>query len=79
LHPDVLIFNRYKHSYREIAQYLGLASLRSLAEYTNTGKLTLDLYAIDVDLELLLQNSLLRIEGDEIHFLYEEVNKENIH
>jgi hypothetical protein len=79
LHPDVLIFNRYKHSYREIAQYLGLASLRSLAEYTNTGKLTLDLYAIDVDLELLLQNSLLRVEGDEIHFLYEEVNKENIH
>jgi hypothetical protein len=59
LHPDVLIFNRYKHSYREIAQYLGLASLRSLAEYTTTGKITLDLFLVDIDLELILQNSLL--------------------
>ena len=79
LHPDVLIFNRYKHSYREIAQYLGLASVRSLADYTTTGKTTLDLLSIDVDLELILENSLLYVEGDQIHFLYEEVNKENIH
>jgi hypothetical protein len=79
LHPDVLLFNRYKHSYREIAQYLGLASLRSLAEYTTSGKLTLDLFMIDVDPGIINENSLLRVEDGQVHFLYEEVNKENIH
>ena len=79
LHPDVLLFNRYKHSYREIAQYLGLASLRPLADYTATGKLTLDLFSVDIDSTVIEESSLLRVEGDQIHFLYEEVNKENIH
>ena len=79
LHPDVLIHNSYKHDYREIAQYVALASMRPFADYLATGELTLDLLQCEVDLELFEDNSLLRIEDNKIHFLYEEVKQENIH
>jgi hypothetical protein len=79
LHPEVLIYNRYKYSYKEIAQYLGLASLRSLAEYKTSGKTTLDLFPIDADLDILNKNRLLNIIDGEVHFIYEEVPKENLH
>lgn len=79
VHPDVLIFYSYKHSYREIAQYLALASLRPLADYLATGETSLDLYLCDIDESLFKNNSLLRIEDNRLHFLYEEVNKEKLH
>jgi hypothetical protein len=79
VHPDILLFNAYKHEYREIAQYLALASLRPLGDYKATGKIDLDIYRVDIDYELIKDNSLLRIEEDTIHFIYEEVPKERIH
>jgi len=75
-HPDVLLYNAYKHSYREIAQYLALASMRSCAEYLATGKTKLSLQECTVDLELFENNSLLHIEDEIITFIYEEVPKE---
>ena len=78
-HPDVLLYNSYKHSYKDIAAYLATASFRSLAEYAATQTTTLELLHIpfaDFLVENIKTNSLLRIEDDLVHFLYEEVPKE---
>ena len=79
VHADVLLHNSYKHDYREIAQYLALASLRPYADYLVTGDTTLDLLQCEVDQELFKDNSLLHINNGRVHFLYEEVKQENIH
>ena len=79
VHPDVLLHNGYKYEYREIAQYLALASLRPYADYLITGDTTLDLLQCEVDQELFNDNSLLSIKNGRVHFLYEEVKQENIH
>jgi len=76
-HADVLLFNRYKYTNREIAQYAALASLRSLAEYYAYGTTTLDLLHVSLDRSLFNDNRLLSIDEDEVlHFLYEEVPQE---
>ena len=79
LHADVLLHNAYKYEYREIAQYIALCSLRPISDYSATGKIDLDMYLVDLDYELFKDNSLLRIEDDTIHFIYEEVPKEKLH
>ena len=79
LHPDVLLFNSYKYSTRDISVYYASASLRSLPEYVVSQKTTLDVLHLPVPLETITQNRLLRIDGDNIHFLYEEVTQENTH
>jgi hypothetical protein len=79
LHPDILLYNAYKHEYSDIAQYIALCSLRPLVDYKTTGKIDLDLFTVDIDHELFKHNSLLRFEGDDLHFIYEEVPKEKIH
>ena len=79
VHPDVLLYNSYKHSYKDIAAYLATASFRSLAEYAATQTTTLELLHIpfaDFLVENIKTDSLLRIEDDLVHFLYEEVPKE---
>ena len=79
VHPDVLLYNSYKYSYREIAQYLAVASMRPYADYAITGDTTLDLLQCEIETEFFEGNSLLRIEDGKVHFLYEEVKQENIH
>ncbi len=79
VHPDILLLNSYKYSSRDISVYYALASLRSLADYIVSQKTTLDLLHLPVPLETLTENRLLRIENDQIHFLYEEVTPENTH
>ena len=79
-HPDVLLFNSYKHSYKEIAQYLATASLRSIADFAATHTTTLQLLHVpfaEYLVENIHTNSLLHIDDkDLIHFIYEEVPKE---
>ena len=79
VHPDILLFNAYRYNQRDIAIYYSLASIRSIAEYFNTKKVTLNLEHCPVELDLLTENRLLRIEDDGIHFKYEEVNPMEIH
>ena len=79
LHPEVLLYYSYKYSVRDISVYYALASLRSLPEYLISQKTTLDLLHMPIGLELIINNRLLTIDDDSIHFLYEEVPKENIH
>ena len=79
LHPDILLHYHYKHDYTDIAQYIALCSLRPLVDYQTTGRIDLDLLTVDIDHEIFKDNSLLRFEGDNIHFIYEEVPKEKLH
>ena len=79
LHPDVLLHHSYKYSARDLSVYCALASLRSLPEYMVSQKITLDLLHLPVELDLITENRLLRIGDEGIHFLYEEVTKENTH
>lgn len=75
VHPDVLLYNLYKYEYREVAQYLALASLRSYADYLSTNDSTLPLHHAPMDRELFDNNRLLSIDDDTIHFIYEEVTE----
>lgn len=75
LHPDVLLYNLYKYEYRELAQYLALASIRSYADYLATGDTTLPLRHAPMAVELFENNRLLSIDDTSIHFLYEEVTE----
>lgn len=82
VHPDVLLYHSFKYTYREVAQYIALCSLRSAAEYAATQTVTLDsLLAPGDDPTLVIENNrLLTIDEDGlIHFLYEEVNEKEIH
>jgi len=79
-HPDVLLYNSYKHTYREIATYLAAASIRSISEYLAHETTTLELLHVpfaDLLVDSIKNNSLLRLDSDNlIHFLYEEVPTE---
>ena len=83
-HPDILLHHSYKYTYREIAQYIALCSLRSHAQYEATKQVTLDALlapGVGADPFLILEtNRLLSLDEDQqIHFLYEEVKPEEIH
>jgi len=80
VHADLLVFNAYKYTYREIAQYVAVASLRSLGEYHATGETSLDLLKIPVNLLYILEeNRLLYMIDDRLYLLYEEATQETIH
>jgi hypothetical protein len=78
LHPDVLDFNLLRASDREIAEYLALAAMRPLADYYVSGKTTLDLFEVPLNLDTLKNNRLLQInyKTNELVFVYEEVPEE---
>lgn len=76
VNPHSLIRYRYKWKDKEIADYIGLASFRNLAEYKLTGKVTLDLSCSPVGQDALNNNRLLRVEDNQIHFLYEDYKGE---
>ena len=79
VHPDVLVFNAYKYTQKEIAIYYALTSLRNIAQYKATKKITLDLAFCPVEIDTITDNRLLRFDEKSIHFIYEEVRQENIH
>ena len=77
VHPDVLLYNSFRHSRRDIAIYLAFASMRSLGEYFASGDITLDLLEMPLDpFQHLESDRLLYMEEDKLHFLYEEVPQE---
>lgn len=78
VNPEYLLTYRYKWKDKEIADYIGLASFRNTGEYLASGKLTLDLPHSPVGKDALTKNRLLRIDRNEIHFLYEDYTKENL-
>lgn len=77
VHPDVLLYNSFRHSRRDVAIYLAFASMRSLGEYFASGDITLDLLEMPLDpFQHLEDDRLLFIEDNKLHFLYEEVPQE---
>lgn len=73
LHPEALIYHRYKYSYRDIAIYIALASYRPYANYVVNKTLSLDLAVSPVDPRLYLDNKdLIPVENGVLHFIYEE-------
>lgn len=74
LNPYQLITcRRYKrHKDKAMADYIGLASYRNYGNYEVFGKTTLDLSHSPLRQDALENNTLLRIEGDQIHFIYED-------
>ena len=71
--PEALIFDSYRYTRKDICIYVALASLRSLAAYTVSGTLTLDLLHSPVNPRDFLNNTdLLPVEDGFIHFPYEE-------
>jgi len=79
VHPDVLLYNAFRYSRRDIAIYLAFASMRSLGEYFASGDITLDLLEMPIDPFQHLENDrLLYMKDDKLHFLYEEVPQEKI-
>jgi len=77
VHPDVLLYNAFRHSRRDISIYLAFASMRSLGEYFASGDITLDLLEMPLDpFQHLEDDRLLYTENNKLHFLYEEVPQE---
>lgn len=61
-----------KATKRELAEYVGLASFRNYAEYKTNRVTTLDLVKSPLSEDAINNNRLLKLEGDKIHFLFEE-------
>jgi len=80
VHPDVLFFNAYKYSLRELGVYMSLASMRPLSDYLATGNTTLDTLLLPEDeiIQQSIENTRLLDTDEEgnLHFLYEEVPQE---
>jgi hypothetical protein len=70
---DLLISGPIESSYKEIADYIGLASFRKYSEYLTTNDAGLDILHSPLSEEQIKQNRLLSIENGRIRFKYEEV------
>lgn len=77
VNPELLLRFRHKWRDKELADYIGLASFRSLGEYHVSGKITLDLALSPLGQDAINNNRLLRIDDGEIHFLYEDYTGEH--
>jgi hypothetical protein len=73
INPEAL-FNLKKSegSLKELAEYVGLASFRSYAEYKASKIKTLDLIKSPLSQDALNNNRLLEVRGNKIHFLLED-------
>jgi len=81
VHPERLLYDGYKFTFREMAIYAGIAALRPLPDFYATNKITLDILQIPEEALLhVYDNRLLEIRDDSIHFLYEgSPTKKEIH
>jgi hypothetical protein len=77
INPETLITNAFRYKPKEVAEYIALASYRSYSYYATTGDTTLDLFHSPVEQTTINSNRLLKVIDGRVHFLYEEVPKEN--
>ena len=72
LHPDVLLYNGYRYTNRDIAVYASIASMRPYALYQTEGIITLPAHTLPINPhEFMDHPELLPIVNDEVHFLFE--------
>ena len=74
VNPEPLFIQRRRYSDSEIVQYAGIASLRNYYEYQKTKDTTLDFLDFGRE-DIIESNRLLWLEGDRIHFKFEEITK----
>jgi len=74
VNPEPLFIQRRRYSDSEIVQYAGIASLRNYYEYQKTKDTTLDFLYFGRE-DIIESNRLLWLEGDRIHFKFEEITK----
>ena len=72
MNPELLLKNEIGASFREMAEYVGLASYRSYGDYAMNGTLTLPVYHNNMERDKIERNPLLHIKNDNIHFKLEE-------
>lgn len=76
-HPDVLIYNSYRHTRKDLCIYLAIASQRSFAEYKASGTLTLELIHSRLDpRDYLSDKTLIPVKDGILIFPYEENDQE---
>ena len=75
LQPEILLENGFRYSPREIAVYVAVASRRKLADYVAFGEKTLSINHAPQVNKLIEDNRLLYMEGNQIHFVYEEAQR----
>lgn len=72
INPTAVVYNRSTVEEKHLANYVALASFRSLAEYKVTGRKTLSVEECPISMESLNNNPLLSIQNGEIYFCWEE-------
>lgn len=73
VNPEGLFrLKKSEYNFKELAEYVGLASLRSYAEYKANKTTTLDLIKSPLSQDALNNNRLLEVVGNKIHFLLED-------
>jgi hypothetical protein len=72
LDPYSLLLSVPTYTYKEIADYVGLASFRKYSEYLTTNDASLDILHSPLSEEQIKQNRLLSIENGRVRFKYEE-------
>ena len=79
LHPELLLYNGFRYSRRDLSIYVAIASARSYSDYLSTGliDLPLDLCTIHPH-EYLTDKTLLPIENDIIVFPYEKTPEKHL-
>lgn len=76
VHPERLFaIPKSEYDLKELAEYVGLASLRNYAEYKVYKKTTLDLVKSPLPEDTLKTNRLLEVRDGKIHFLLEEATE----
>ena len=73
--PYTLVAERKLWKYKEVAEYVALASFRSYAYYAATKDASLDLFHSPVGEDIINNNRLLKIKDGRIRFRYEEVTR----
>jgi hypothetical protein len=73
--PQELLYNSFRWTHKEVAQYIILASYRNFADYLVTGEKSLSLLHVSVSEATIKQNRLLYVDKGRIYFYYEEVTQ----
>ena len=75
LQPEILLENSFRFEPREVAIYVALAARRKLADYLAFGEKNLSVRHAPQLNTLIEENRLLYMEGNKIHFVYEEAQR----
>ena len=72
INPEPVLENRPIFTDKELAEYVGLASFRNLAEYKTTKRKTLPVSDSPVEIESYKDNKLLSVVDNQVYFKWEE-------